>query len=90
MLIADEIQVSGTVDHTPAYPREIMKRALELGATAMILMHNHPSGDPKPSPADIEMTKMIVEAAKPFNVTIHDHIVMAHGSHFSFKQEGLI
>lgn len=90
MLIADEVQVSGTVDHTPAYPREIMKRALELGATAMILMHNHPSGDPKPSPADIEMTKMIVEAAKPFNITIHDHIVMARGGHFSFKQEGLI
>ena len=90
ILIADEVQGSGTVDHTPAYPREIMKRALELGATAMILMHNHPSGDPNPSDADIEMTRMIVEAAKPFNITIHDHIVMARGSHFSFKQEGLI
>ncbi|MCK5375069.1 MAG: DNA repair protein RadC [Alphaproteobacteria bacterium] len=90
MLIADEIQASGTVDHTPAYPREIMKRALELGATAMILMHNHPSGDPKPSQADVEMTKMIADAASTFNIAIHDHIVMARGSHFSFKQEGLI
>ncbi len=90
MLIADEVQASGTVDHTPAYPREIMKRALELGATAMILMHNHPSGDPKPSAADIEMTKQIIEASRPFNITVHDHIVMARGCHFSFKQEGLI
>jgi DNA repair protein RadC len=90
MLIADEVQASGTVDHTPAYPREIMRRALELGATAMILMHNHPSGDPKPSKADIEMTKMIIEASRPFNITVHDHIVMARGCHLSFKQEGLI
>ncbi len=90
MLIADEVQASGTVDHTPAYPREIMKRALELGATAMILMHNHPSGDPKPSKADIEMTRQIIEASRPFNITVHDHIVMARGCHFSFKQEGLI
>jgi len=89
-LIADEIQGSGTIDHTPAYPREIMKRALELGATAMILMHNHPSGDPSPSGADIEMTKQIIAASRPFNITVHDHIVMARGCHFSFKQEGLI
>ncbi|MFP4098501.1 MAG: RadC family protein [Alphaproteobacteria bacterium] len=90
MLIADEIQASGTVDHTPAYPREIMKRALELGATAMILMHNHPSGDPSPSKADIDMTKTIIEAARTFNITIHDHIIMARGKHFSFRQEGLL
>jgi len=90
MLIADEIQASGTIDHTPAYPREIMKRALELGATAMILMHNHPSGDPKPSQADIDMTQMIIESSRPFSITVHDHIVMARGCHFSFKQEGLI
>lgn len=90
MLIADEVQASGTIDHTPAYPREIMKRALELGATAMILMHNHPSGDPQPSKADLDMTRMIIDAAKPFNITIHDHIVMARSGHFSFKQEGLI
>ncbi len=90
MLIADEMQASGTVDHTPAYPREIIKRALELGATAMILMHNHPSGDPNPSKADIEITKQIIDASKPFNIMVHDHIIMARGCHFSFKQEGLI
>lgn len=90
MLLADEIQASGTVDHTPAYPREIIKRALDLGTTAMILIHNHPSGDPTPSKADLAMTEKIIEAARPFDITIHDHIVMARGSHFSFKQEGLI
>lgn len=89
-LIEDEIQASGTVDHTPAYPREIVKRALELGATAMILMHNHPSGDPTPSDADIKMTEMIINAARPFCITVHDHIVITRGKHFSFKQEGLI
>ncbi len=89
-LIADEIQGSGTVDHTPAYPREIMKRALELGATALILMHNHPSGDPKPSRADIEMTIQIIAAAKPFEIRIHDHIIIAHNGHTSFRNEGLI
>lgn len=89
-LIADEIQGSGTVDHTPAYPREIMKRALELGATAMILMHNHPSGDPKPSQADIEMTNAIIRAGQPFNITIHDHIIIARNGQTSFRNEGLI
>lgn len=89
-MIADEIQGSGTVDHTPAYPREIMKRALELGATALILVHNHPSGDPKPSQADIDMTKAIIEGARTFNITIHDHIVIARNGHTSFRQEGLI
>ncbi len=89
-LIADEIQGSGTVDHTPAYPREIMKRALEHGATALILMHNHPSGDPKPSNADIEMTNLIIDAAKPFDITIHDHVIIARNGHISFRNEGLI
>ncbi len=89
-MIEDEIQGSGTVDHTPAYPREIMKRALELGATALILIHNHPSGDPTPSPADIEMTNAIIEAAKPFEIIIHDHIIIARNGHTSFRNEGLI
>lgn len=89
-LLADEIQQSGTVDHTPAYPREIMKRALELGATALILVHNHPSGDPKPSQADIDMTREIVQAAKTFNIIIHDHIIVARKGHTSLKSEGLM
>jgi DNA repair protein RadC len=89
-LLADEIQGSGTVDHTPAYPREIMKRALEHGATALILMHNHPSGDPKPSRADIDMTNLIVRAAEPFNIVIHDHIIISRNGYTSFKSEGLL
>ncbi len=89
-LIADEIQGSGTVDHTPAYPREIMKRSLELGATAIILVHNHPSGDPKPSHADIDMTNTIIESARPFDIVIHDHIIIARNGHTSFRSEGLI
>ncbi len=89
-LLADEIQQSGTVDHTPAYPREIMKRALELGATALILVHNHPSGDPKPSQADIDMTREIVQAANTFNIIIHDHIIIARKGHTSLKSEGLM
>ncbi len=89
-LIADEVQGSGTVDHTPAYPREVMKRALELGATAMILMHNHPSGDPTPSQADIDITRLIVKAAEPFNIVIHDHVIVSRGGYSSFKNLGLI
>ncbi len=89
-LIADEIQNSGTVDHTPAYPREVMKRSLELGATAIILMHNHPSGDPKPSQADIDMTNKIILAAEPFNIAIHDHVIIARNGYTSFRNEGLI
>ncbi len=89
-LLADEIQQTGTVDHTPAYPREIMKRALEIGATALILVHNHPSGDPKPSQADIDMTREIVQAAKTFNITVHDHIIIARKGHTSLKNEGLM
>lgn len=89
-LIADEEAGVGTVDHVPVYPREVMKRALELNACAMILVHNHPSGDPTPSRGDIEMTKQIIEAAKIFGITIHDHIIIGRDGHTSFKTEGLI
>lgn len=89
-LIADEVQQEGTVDHTPVYIREIVKRALELSATALILVHNHPSGDPSPSRADIEMTRAIVAAAKPLGVIIHDHVIVARDGHASFKSLGLI
>lgn len=89
-LIGDEIQGSGTVDHTPAYPREIMKRSLEIGATAIILMHNHPSGDSKPSQADIDVTQQIIRAAEPFNITVHDHIVMSRNGYTSMKNQGLM
>lgn len=89
-LIADEIQQSGTVDHTPVYPREIMKRALELDATAIILCHNHPSGDATPSQEDITMTRIIVDAAKPFNIVVHDHIIVSKKDTTSFKSLGLI
>lgn len=84
-LIADEVQQRGTVDHTPVYVREVVKRALELSATALILVHNHPSGDPTPSRADIDMTKMIVEAARPLGITIHDHIIVGRQGHASFR-----
>ena len=84
-LIADELQQTGTVDHTPVYPREVVKRALELSATAMILVHNHPSGDPTPSHADIEMTAAIVEVAKPLGIAVHDHIIVGRDGHASFK-----
>jgi len=90
VLIADEAQGTGTVDHVPVYPREIMKRALELNASAIILAHNHPSGDPTPSRADIEMTKQIVEVAKPLGVTVHDHVIIAREMDASFKALGLM
>jgi DNA repair protein RadC len=89
-LIADEIQQSGTVDHTPAYPREIMKRALEVGATALILVHNHPSGDPTPSQADLDMTKQICAAAAPFGIIVHDHLIVGSNGTSSFKSLGLM
>jgi DNA repair protein RadC len=89
-LIADEVQQRGTVDHTPVYPREVVKRALELSATAIILVHNHPSGDPTPSRADIEMTKLIVETAKPLGITVHDHIIIGKEGHASLKGLRLI
>ena len=90
ILIADEVQQRGTVDHTPVYPREVVKRALELGASALILVHNHPSGDPTPSRADIEMTNQIVAAAKPLGIRIHDHLVIGHKTEASFKSLGLL
>lgn len=84
-LIADEVQGLGTVDHTPVYPREVVRRALELSATAVILVHNHPSGDPTPSRADIDMTKTIVETARPLGITVHDHIIIGKNGHVSFR-----
>jgi DNA repair protein RadC len=89
-LIAEERQQVGTVDHTPVYPREVVKRALEVSATALILVHNHPSGDPSPSRADVEMTKQIVEAARPLGIAVHDHIIVGRQGHASFKALGLI
>ena len=84
-LIADEVQQTGTVDHTPVYPREVVKRALELAATAVILVHNHPSGDPTPSRADVEMTRAIVEVARPLGIAVHDHIIVGKDGHASLK-----
>ncbi|MEQ1942664.1 DNA repair protein RadC [Mesorhizobium sp. VNQ89] len=84
-LIADEVQQVGTVDHTPAYPREVIRRALELSSTAIILAHNHPSGDPTPSRADIEMTKEIIEAGKRLGVAVHDHIIIGKKGFASMK-----
>jgi DNA repair protein RadC len=84
-LIADEVQQTGTVDHTPVYPREVVRRALELSSTAIILVHNHPSGDPTPSRADIEMTKTIIDTAKPLGIAIHDHIIIDKSGHASMK-----
>lgn len=89
-LIKDEIQQVGTVDHTPVYPREVAKRALELSATAIILVHNHPSGDPTPSRADIDMTKVIVDVLNPLGVTVHDHIIIGREGHASMKGLQLI
>ena len=90
VLIADEVQQEGTVDHTPVYPREVIKRALELGASAIILAHNHPSGDPTPSRDDIAMTREIVEAGRKLGVTVHDHVVVGRRGHASFKGLGLL
>jgi DNA repair protein RadC len=90
VLIADEVQTQGTVDHTPVYPREIVKRALELAASAIILVHNHPSGDPTPSRADIEMTREVAEAAKALRIAVHDHVVVGRGGTTSFKALGLL
>src|SRR5262249_24052898 len=89
-LIADEKLGVGTVDHTPVYPREVVKRALELSATAMILVHNHPSGDPTPSRADIDMTKQIVAVAGPLGIAVHDHIIVGRDGHASLKALKLI
>jgi DNA repair protein RadC len=89
-IIADEVQQTGTVDHTPVYPREVIKRALELSATALILVHNHPSGDPTPSRADIQMTQTIIEIAKPLGISVHDHIIVGKDGHTSFKGSKLL
>ncbi|WP_291863857.1 DNA repair protein RadC [Bradyrhizobium sp.] len=89
-LISDEVQQTGTVDHTPVYPREVIKRALELSATALILVHNHPSGDPTPSQADIRMTKAIVDIANPLGISVHDHIIVGKNGHASLKGMKLI
>jgi DNA repair protein RadC len=89
-LIADEVQQIGTVDHTPVYPREVVKRGLELSATAIILVHNHPSGDPTPSRADIQMTQQIIAVAKPLGISVHDHIIVGKEGHASLKGLKLI
>ena len=89
-LIADEVQQTGTVDHTPVYPREVIKRALELSATALVLVHNHPSGDPAPSDPDIRMTKTIVDIAEPLGIVVHDHIIVGRKGHASFRGLGLL
>jgi DNA repair protein RadC len=89
-LLADEAQARGTVNHTPVYPREVVKRALELNATAIILVHNHPSGDPTPSHDDIVMTRHIAEAAETVSVAVHDHVIVGNGRWTSFRREGLI
>ena len=90
VLIRHERQQRGTVDHTPVYTREVVKRALELQASALILVHNHPSGDPTPSKADIAVTKDIVKAAAALNVTVHDHLIIGRGRHSSLRDLGLI
>jgi DNA repair protein RadC len=90
VLIKHEQQQRGTIDHTPVYPREVVKRALELQASALILVHNHPSGDPTPSKADIAVTKDIVKAAQPLGVTVHDHLIIGRGRHTSLRDLGLI
>ena len=89
-LIRDEVQQTGTVDHTPVYPREVIKRTLELNATALILVHNHPSGDPSPSTADVQMTRQIIDVAKPLGIAVHDHIVIGKAGHASMKALRLI
>jgi len=89
-LIADEVQQRGTVDHTPVYPREVIKRALELGATAIIMVHNHPSGDPTPSPADIAMTREVRDAGSKLGIALHDHVIIGRGGTSSMKAMGLI
>jgi DNA repair protein RadC len=89
-LIADEVQGSGTVDHTPVYPREVVRRALELSATAIVLVHNHPSGDPSPSTQDVNMTLDIIAIAKPLGVAVHDHIIVGRDGHASLRGMRLI
>ena len=89
-LIADEAQARGTVNHTPVYPREVAKRAVEIGATALILVHNHPSGDPTPSEADLQMTRQVQAALDVIGVTIVDHFIIGNGQHTSFRRSNLL
>jgi DNA repair protein RadC len=89
-LLADEVQGKGTVNHTPVYPREVLKRALELGSTALVLVHNHPSGDPTPSQDDIVMTRNIHQAVQPLGIVLHDHVIVGNGRCTSFRREGLL
>ena len=89
-LVADEAQARGTVNHTPVYPREVMKRALEVHATALILVHNHPSGDPTPSGEDIAMTREVKQAASALSIVLHDHVIIGNGKWLSFRREGLL
>jgi DNA repair protein RadC len=89
-LIADEVQGAGTVDHTPVYPREVVRRALELAATAILLVHNHPSGDPTPSEADVKMTLEIIAMASPLGIVVHDHLIVGRHGHASLRSLRLI
>lgn len=89
-LIADEAQQRGTVDQAPVYPREVVRRALELGASAVIMVHNHPSGDPTPSRADVEMTRAVVQALAAVDIALHDHVVVGRSGHASLKAQGLV
>ena len=89
-LIADEVMNHGTVDHAPVYPREVARRALELSSSALILVHNHPSGDPTPSSADVDMTKQVIDALRPLRISMHDHLVVGRDGVASFKALGLI
>ncbi len=89
-LVADEVQQKGTVNHTPVYPREVVKRALDLGASGIVLVHNHPSGDPTPSRADIDMTKEVEEAGRALKIQLIDHLVIGRGAHVSFREAGLL
>ena len=89
-IILDEVMNRGTVDHAPVYPREVMRRALEVDASALILVHNHPSGDPTPSAADVDMTRQVIDAGRPLRITVHDHLVVGAEGVASFKALGLI
>lgn len=89
-IITEEVHQHGTIDHTPVYPREVVKRALETGASALVLVHNHPSGDPSPSRDDIDMTRHLIAMAQPLGISIHDHLVVAQGQYASFKELGII
>lgn len=90
VLISDEVQQSGTINHAPVYPREVVKRALDLGASSIILAHNHPSGDPNPSRDDVEITKKIAQAAASLGINVHDHLIIAGNKYYSFKSNGLL